>query len=222
MLGRGKVLSAFNDGDASFISDIASKRVDLIHKKLNDKNKDIYIDVSKYFARGLHVGFQNILPKFSLIHLIRDPILNMRSFLNRGKNFYLDNNSPDAVSNLLQMNPGSMKKSDLYLWSWCEMALRYESMKNNENVEKYVEIRTDQLNDSTYIDQCLQELGIKRCAVRVKNICLNTNIDSGYKGTQVSKSDIETFESFIDRVPVGIRNKIPFLRGYNPHLIQKI
>ena len=128
LLGRGKVLTAFENGDFEYIENIAKKKVSLINNMMGNNN--VYVDVSKYFARGLHMGFQKVLPTFSLIHLVRDPILNMRSFLNRNKNFYLDNNSPSVQSNLLRLDPKNMEKSDLYLWAWCEMALRYENMKN--------------------------------------------------------------------------------------------
>ena len=103
LLGRGKVLKAYNDNDVSFINNIALKRVRLIDKQLDNKNKSIYIDVSKYFARGLHVGFCNILPKISIINLVRDPLMNMKSFINREKDFTLDNNLPDSPSNILQI-----------------------------------------------------------------------------------------------------------------------
>jgi len=87
LLGRGKILASFENGNTEYIELIAKQKLNTINKKMKKNNQQIYIDVSKYFARGLHVGFQNILPKFSLIHLVRDPILNMRSFLNRNKNF---------------------------------------------------------------------------------------------------------------------------------------
>ena len=88
--------------DVSYIENIARKRVSVINNNMKKNGDKIYVDVSKYFARGLHIGFHRVIPLFSLIHLVRDPILNMRSFLNMHKNFYLDNNSPDDL-NLFQV-----------------------------------------------------------------------------------------------------------------------
>ena len=222
LLGRGKVLTAFVGEDVEYIESIAKRRVSIIDKRMKKKGDQVYIDVSKYFARGLHVGFQKILPTFSLIHLVRDPILNMRSFLNRNKNFYLDNNSPSADSNLLKLDFQQMEMSYLYLWAWCEMALRYESMKNRGYIDKYTEIHTDKLNNYTYINQCLDELDIKHTIVKENNIQLNTNIGSGYKNTQIGKIDIEKFEQFIEKVPSSILDKIPYLQTYDPYLVHKV
>ncbi len=222
LLGRGKVLTSFVDGNVEYIESIAKKRVSIINKKMKKNGDQIYVDISKYFARGLHIGFQKILPTFSLIHLVRDPILNMRSFLNRNKNFYLDNNSPSDKSNKLIMDSSQMSPSDLYLWAWCEMALRYENMKNMKFVDMYIEIHTNKLNDHNYINQCLDDLNLIHNSVMKNNIRLNTNKESGYKKTEVKKSDIDKFERFIDKAPINILNKIPYLQSYDPYSVHKI
>ena len=92
LLGRGKILEAYDNKDIFFINNIASKRVKMINKVLVRENKSIHVDVSKYFARGLHVGFCNILPQISIINLVRDPLTNMKSFINRQKKFILGKN----------------------------------------------------------------------------------------------------------------------------------
>jgi hypothetical protein len=219
LLGRGKVLTSFVDGNVEYIESIAKKRVSIINKKMKKNGDQIYVDISKYFARGLHIGFQKILPTFSLIHLVRDPILNMRSFLNRNKNFYLDNNSPGAESNLLRLDPNYLELSDLYLWAWFEMALRYENMKQMECIDRYIEIYTDQLNSPDYMNQCLDDLGIVHNVIKENHVRLNTNTGSGYKKTEITKYDIEKFEKFIDKVPSAIIDNIPYLQSYNPHSI---
>jgi len=221
MLGRGKVLTCFMDGNDHYIETVAKKRIDMIDKKLVDLNCSTYVDVSKFFARGLHVGFKNILPEFSLIHLVRDPVANMCSFLNRGKNFYLDNGYPSSKKNLLVLDEKNMKKSDLYLWAWCEMALRYEKIKSLDCVNSYVEIYTSKLNDHTYIDKCFNHIGLSHNKIQKNNLKLNTNIDCGYERTIVSKYDIEKFDRFLDMVPNFIIDKIPYLRSYNPRNVYK-
>ena len=187
------------------------------------KNGDkIYVDVSKYFARGLHIGFQRVIPLFSLVHLVRDPILNMRSFLNRHKNFYLDNNSPDDKNNHLIMDPHEMEPSELYLWAWCEMALRYESLKTLSYVDLYVEIHTNKLNNPDYMNKCLDDLQLSHSTIKENRIRLNTNIESGYERTEVAKSDILIFENFINKIPLSIVNKIPYLQSYDPSSTHQI
>jgi len=222
LLGRGKVLTAFVEEDVEYIESIAKRRISIIDKSMKTKGDEVYVDVSKYFARGLHVGFQKILPILSLIHLVRDPILNMRSFLNREKNFYLDNNSPSSDSNILKLDFQKMERSDLYLWAWCEMALRYECMKNRRCIDKYIELHTDKLNDYNYINQCLDQLGIEHALVQENKIQLNTNIGYGYKKTQISKVDVEKFEQFIEKVPSSILYKIPYLQTYDPYLVHQV
>ena len=102
LLGRGRVLSAFANGDEAFLDAVVAKRL----KRIRASGCAIYIDVSKFFARGLHRAFARAVGKFDLILLVRDPLKNMRSFLNRGKNFFLDNVSPDAPGNLLRLEIG--------------------------------------------------------------------------------------------------------------------
>ena len=87
LLGRGRVLTAYEERDSSYIEKIATKRIQSINRIMDKTGSNLYVDISKFFARGLHQGFLGILPELSLILLVRDPITNMRSFLNRNKNF---------------------------------------------------------------------------------------------------------------------------------------
>ena len=222
LLGRGKILTSFVNDDVSYIENIARKRVSIINKNMRKNGDKIYVDVSKYFARGLHIGFQRVIPLFSLVHLVRDPILNMRSFLNRHKNFFLDNNSPDDKNNHLIMDPHEMESSELYLWAWCEMALRYESLKTLSYVDRYVEIHTNKLNNPDYMNKCLDNLQLSHSKIKENSILLNTNIESGYERTEVTKSDILIFENFINKISSSIVNKIPYLQSYDPSSIHQI
>ena len=113
LLGRGKILKAFEERDDEYISSIAIRRIEMATKCCADQGRTIYFDVSKFFARGLHVGFCKLVPRFSLVLLVRDPVLNMRSFMNRNKNFFLDNNQPDAERNILKMSPSDLLKEEL-------------------------------------------------------------------------------------------------------------
>ena len=85
LLGRGKVLTAFDNNDHTYIEKVVMRRLEIINKMSKSNRNESYIDISKFFARGLHIGFLKNLHKVSIIYLVRDPISNMRSFLNRKK-----------------------------------------------------------------------------------------------------------------------------------------
>ena len=74
------------------------------------ENSSVYFDVSKFYARGLHLGFNSLLKNYSVVLLARDPLMNMKSFLNRKKNFLLDNSLPQMPCNELVMNHKSFFK----------------------------------------------------------------------------------------------------------------
>ena len=74
-------------------------------------------------------------------------------------------------------------------------------------MDMYIEIHTNKLNDHNYINQCLDDLNLIHNSVMKNNIRLNTNKESGYKKTEVKKSDIDKFERFIDKAPINILNR---------------
>ena len=37
------------------------------------ENSSVYFDVSKFYARGLHLGFNSLLKNYSVVLLARDP-----------------------------------------------------------------------------------------------------------------------------------------------------
>ena len=79
------------------------------------------------------------------VRLLRDPVLNMRSFLNRNKTFYLDNTRPDAPNNRLCLDPADLSRGELYLWAWCETYLRFDALVEEFAIAPAVEIRTEDL-----------------------------------------------------------------------------
>jgi len=214
LLGRGKVLTAFEESDTAYIEKIAAKRIDSIERTLLQTESSIYIDVSKFFARGLHVGFLSNLAEVSLIRLLRDPISNMRSFLNRDKNFFLDNNRPESRSNLLRLNSDEMDKGELYLWIWCELYLRFEQMIKSNKVTLHVDIHTERLDDTTYMDEVLECLEVDHIPIE-KQVHLNTNTCEGFGVTKVTEEDIQTFNQFVKRLPKDIRTQITYFNDYD-------
>lgn len=210
LLGRGKVLRAFEAGDAAYLDGIARRRLAAIHKS----GAEIYVDVSKFFARGLHRAFARAVEEFSLILLVRDPLLNMKSFLNRNKNFTLDNSLPDAKSNELVLNSADFAKGELYLWAWCEMILRYEKLIREFGVKRHVVIRTEELERPDIMGRHLDALDLPHSPCeRVGKINVNP------KESSVDKSDVALFENFVARLSEETLRKLNYLQGYDPRRV---
>jgi hypothetical protein len=215
LLGRGKVLAAYEDGNTEYLEKIAAKRIESIHKAMGKAGSSLYVDVSKFFARGLHRGFLEILPEISLIWLVRDPIANMRSCLNRNKDFFLDNSAPESESNLLRLDSTDMEKGELYLWIWCELYLRYEQMVACGKVARHVRIRTERLDDSAYMEETFERLGVEHSAIE-KGPRLNTNASQGLGETRATEEDRATFDRFISRLPRDKRRQLTYFDDYEP------
>lgn len=215
LLGRGKVLSAFAAGDERSLEKFAEARLRWIQRRMNAAKVCMYFDVSKYFARGMHKAVMKQVPEAGLILLVRDPLLNMRSFLNRNKNFYLDNGRPDGVHNELQLDADDLTVGELYLWAWCEMYLRFDALVERSNPSVWAEIRTDDLRDPQKMTAHLAVLGVSHNEIESADT-LNTNASQGFGGTSVAVEDVETFLRFMDRLPNAVRDRIRYLDGYDP------
>lgn len=215
LLGRGAVLEAYQRGDEAYLDGIAARRLARIERHLAREGCSIYVDVSKYFGRGLHRGFLRARGDAALIRLVRDPILNMRSFLNRDKDFRLDNSPPDGPRNILRLDPAVMAKGELYLWAWCEMYLRFDDMVEEFNVRHAVEIRTEHQFDPARMTAAFDALELPHETV-APGRAINTNAEQGFGETRVSAEDIALFERFVDRLPGDIRQRITYLDGYDP------
>lgn len=216
LLGRGKVLDAFAAGDDAYLARVAQRRRRSIAALMQRERKSVYIDISKFFARGMHQGWEQILPEFSLIRLVRDPVCMMRSFLNRHKDFTLDNNLPDARRNILRLESSTMGMGELYLWSWCEMYLRFDQIVDHGKVSCTVDVRTEDLDDPVRMATVLAALGLAHTPLSAARR-VNTNADRGYGETRPLQEDIALFERFLNRIPPRIRSKIRYLDGYDPH-----
>lgn len=219
LLGRGKVLGAFERGDDAYLDRIAARRLAMIERTLARADCSINVDVSKYFARGLHRGFLRALdtaePGVALIRLVRDPLLNMRSFLNRNKDFRLDNSLPEAASNLLRLDSAVMEKGELYLWAWCEMYLRFDRMADEFGIDRAVEIRTEHQQDPVRMAAALEALGLPHDKI-VPGKVVNSNTTQGFGETRVGAGDIALFERFLGRLPADLRRRIAYFDDYDP------
>ena len=88
-----------------------------------------------------------------MIQLVRDPIENMRSFLNRNKNFFLDNSSPGCQHNELVLDPKKLSKGQCYLHAWCECYLRAEKFCANQQLD-LLTIKTGDLQNPKPLSPC--------------------------------------------------------------------
>ena len=139
----------------------------------------------------------------------------MRSFLNRKKYFFLDNNRPESGSNLLRLESNDMQKGELYLWIWCELYLRFNQMLACSKVVKHVEIRTERLDETTYLEEALNILEVEHNSIE-KRDHTNTNASKGFGKTKVSEEDIATFNRFMKKLPNDARNQLTYFDDYEP------
>jgi hypothetical protein len=215
LLGRGKVMTAYQAGDETALDRMAAKRIAWLERRA--RGAAICFDVSKYFVRGLHRATARAIPDLTLMRLVRDPISNMRSFLNRNKNFRLDNDAPDAPRNALRLDPARLDQAGHYLWAWCEVYLRAEDLAA-EFARPLVEVRTEELYDGTAMARHLATLGLIHTPLAAQPIT-NDNRSQGYAETRVGSSDVEAFERFRDFLPAAALDRITYLKSYDPRTI---
>lgn len=147
-----------------------------------------------------------------MVFLVRDPLLNMRSYLNRNKNFLLDNSLPEAKNNILRMNSDSFSKGEFYLWSWAEILLRYKKMSNCKKVKKSLLIKNDDLMDPNKISKILNILNIQHRPID-KIEKKNTNEQIGLTPTKIYKKDVILLKKFISRIPSKYLNELSYIKN---------
>lgn len=211
LLGRGRILDAFVNRNDDYIKEISKKRLIIAKDKAKKSNANIYFDISKFYARGLHIGFNNILSDFTLIFLYRDPLLNMKSFINRNKNFLMDNNCPDEERNVLTMSSKGWSQGEFYLWSWSEIYLRFKKILSSNKVKKSLIVSSSDLMNPKKVSKILDKLEIKHSKIlSIKK--MNTNVEVGIQETKIEKKDIEILEKFISRLSKEIFQELFYLK----------
>lgn len=211
LLGRGKVLRAYQEKNFEYIKKIAKMRLKKINIDASKTNAFTYFDISKFYVRGLYKGFNSILNNFNLVFLVRDPLLNMKSYINRNKNFFLDNSSPSSKNNILVFRERIIKE-ELYLWSWCETFLRYYKISKNKKINKSIIIKTIDLDNSDLVKKAFDKLEIRyRPFKGVRKI--NTNEQLGILKTDISKKDIQILKQFIIKLPKNHKSLISALNS---------
>ena len=199
LLGRGNVLLAYQEKKIDYLKQIAQLRLKKIHKKANYARATVYFDISKFYIRGLHLGFNSLLDNIKLVFLVRDPLLNMKSYINRNKNFYLDNSSPYEKNNLLRLK-NNLVKEELYLWSWCETFLRFKNIAQSKKIKKKLIINTSDLDNPNKIKKVFESLEIKHR--NIKSLTkINTNLQEGRPMTKINVNDIKLLKKFMIKIP---------------------
>ena len=208
LLGRGKVLKAFENSDFKKLQTYGDAKVDWLLRKMHQKNANVAFEVNKHLLHGLHIGMQNTPNiEFKMIELVRNPLNNMRSFLNRNKNFYLDNSPPDCVNNELIISREGLTKGQLYLHAWCECYLRARRFCKHKGIE-LLSIRSSDLENPKIVRNLLEKLSIP--ISRLENFDkINTNSVLGYGKTVVTKKDVSDAELFWRKIPNEIAANLP-------------
>lgn len=212
ILGRGDVLRAFASRDMQRLERFAMARLEWI--KRFAAGSDIFFDISKYFIRGLHRPLVRLTARPAIVFLVRDPIQNARSFVNRGKDFRLDNNAPSDKVNELPM-PDDQSPMGLYFWAWTEGYLRGLRLVEEEGLDKPIVIRTADLVNAPVMTRHFETLRIP-----VKDLvtvpAINTNESQGHGRTEVTPADVEAFERWREKVPAALWERLFFMHDYNP------
>jgi hypothetical protein len=219
LLGRGRVLAADASGDLPYIDRVVARRLRDIERSARRHASRLYVDVNCRFVRGLCWGFARALPRLSLIFLLRDPVLVMRSYLNRDKSFAKEHVSPGAAHNLLRLDPSGFAPGEFYLWAWCETYLRFERLAALPVTEHAVELRTEALNDPAAMDRFMDSLGLSHKPARVLAPS-NTNLGQGHRATRVTRDDVLLLERFLGRLTPAARAGLRYFEDYRPPAVE--
>ncbi len=214
MLGRGKALKWYDENKTDKLDYIVSKKIDRINSLKNKKQFSTYIEVSKFFQRTQFESFYRKIPTLGLIKLTRDPISNAKSFLNRNKLFYLDNNFPESPNNCLNLPVNELSQFQLYLWSWFEIELRFHRFVKTYNINRIFKIKTEDLNSKKRIVELFEYFNIDYNYPENIHV-LNTNISKGFSKTIIDKKDITEYKLFLKKVPKDAIDKIEYLNDFS-------
>ena len=138
---------------------------------------------------------------------------NAKSFVNRHKEFRLDNLLPHEDSVILQMDGKYFSPYQLYLWQWCELELRALQFINAGKISRHYELYNSDLSDPAKICDMLDFFAVehKPCDVTRSLQPSNTNIQNGFDHTVLTAQDFVDFEKFLDMLPAKFRNQLSSL-----------
>ena len=217
MLGRGKALEWYElDRTHDKLNKIALNKIKRI-KHLQRRYKfQTYVETGKFFIKSQCDVMYNNEPDLNLIKLTRNPLLNAKSFVNRNKDFSLDNVPPHYKQNCLQLNTHTLSKYQLYLWNWFETELRYYRFIEKYNIQKYYDFKTENLSVKTEVEKLFKHFNINHEKMEFPKP-INTNVSQGKPKTIITNAEVDQYLNFIDKIPDRLLKKIQYLNDFDPY-----
>jgi len=185
MLGRGKALQWYRDGDKNSLQRLSRARLDRAGRLCKKQKSQTYFEISKFFIRTYFETTYEIKPDIGILILRRDPMNNAKSFVNRDKDFRLDNLLPHEKNVILQMNVKHLSPFQLYLWQWCELELRTLQFISSRNISRYYELYNFDLNNPVKMCDMLDFFSVEHEPFDLMRSLrpINTNIQNGFDQT---------------------------------------
>ena len=210
MLGRGKALQWYRDGDRDSLTRLSNVRLDRVERLCSKQKAQTYFEISKFFIRTYFEATQEIKPDIGILILKRDPMNNAKSFVNRRKDFRLDNQLPHEKNVILQMQGKKLSLYQLYLWQWSEIELRTRRFIKSRKISRYYELYNSDLNDPIKICDMLDFFAVEHQSRDVMRSLrpINTNKDNGFDPTVLTTKDFMDFENFLDMIPPKFRYEL--------------
>ena len=213
MLGRGKALQWYRDGDRDSLTRLSRARLDRVGRLCRKQKSQTYFEVSKFFIRTYYMATHEIKPDIGILILKRDPMNNAKSFVNRHKDFRLDNLLPHERNVILKMDGKHFSPYQLYLWQWCELELRTRQFISSRNISRFYELYNSDLNDPVKICDMLDFFSVEHQPFDEMPSLqpINTNIENGFNHTVLTAEDFMDFVEFLDMLPTTFRDQLSSL-----------
>ncbi len=210
LLGRGKALIWHDNDNKAEISKLCKKRIERANKIADQKKKEIYFEISKFFIRSYCDKTIELYPDAKILYLTRNPLINAISFFNRKKIFEKDNYKLDFKKNIFKIQ--DLDKFEKYLWIWIEIKLRLLDIKKRYN-SKIIYFKSENIDNIILLKKLFDDLGIEYDDIKVQDR-LNTNLSLGFSESIVNDYFLSKFENFKKKIPLDIKEKVPEFFDY--------
>ena len=147
MMGRGSALDWYAGNKHIELRNLSASRLQRVARLCDRLNKKHYFELSKFFIRTYFEATYSLRSDIGILFLHRDPLYNAKSYVNRRKNFFLDNQSPITQNVLISINPDLLSKFQIYLWSWCEVEIRFRRFVRQNKIKRCFELSSVDLLD---------------------------------------------------------------------------
>jgi len=216
MMGRGRALDWYAGNRHFELRNLSASRLQRVDRLCGRLNKKHYFELSKFFIRTYFEATYSLRSDIGLLFLHRDPLYNAKSYVNRRKNFFLDNQSPVGENVLISMKPDLLSKFQLYLWSWCEVEMRFRRFVRQNKIKRYFELSSVDLLDHKKFFSMLDFFSITHIehSEFVSVSPINTNEQDGYGQTEITQKDLDEFCMFVDILPKHALADMPTFRKW--------